>query len=135
MLNKIVSLTVLIGLIATSNLSILAQTQSYKTENSQQISSLSKKEFSDKLGINSGDRARELLDKDSSIKVKKNSITAKTMQDDDKARQKKKFVGLNTTTAVIIGAVLVTAIVIVLVAKGNDDDRNENFPCSQFPCR
>ncbi len=118
MLNKILSFLLIFGLIATTNLSILAQTQSSDLKNSQQLNALSKKEFLDNLGVAHSDRASELLDKDSLTKVKKDSITAKAMQDADKAQQKKKFAGMNTTTAIVIGATLAAAIIIVLAAKG-----------------
>jgi len=129
MFNKLLSLLILMALFATTNLSVSAQTQSSELKNSQQPNALSKNEL-----FNFSERANDLLDKDSITKVKKGSITAKAMQDADKAQQKKKFAGLNTTTAIVIGAVLITAIVIVLATKGNDDDGG-TFPCSQFPCR
>ncbi len=132
MLNKILSFLLIFGLIATTNFSMLAQTQSSDLKNSQQLNALSKKEFLDNLGVAHSDRASELLDKDSLTKVKKDSITAKAMQDADKAQQKKKFAGMNTTTAIVIGAVLAAAIIIVLATKGKDD--GSRSPCSQFPC-
>ncbi len=125
------SLLMIICLLTITNLFVLGQTQSYKAENSQQLNTISKKEFLDKFGVN--ERANELLEKDSFVKVKKDNITAKVMQDADSARQKKKFVGMNTTTAIIIGAALAAAIIIVLATKGKDDDRSR-YPCSQFPC-
>lgn len=113
MFNKSLSLLILIALCATTNLSVSAQTQTSEPKNSQQAQTLSKKEF-----FNSAERANELLDKDSFVKVKKDSITAKSMQDADKTQQKKKFAGLNTTAAIIIGGVLIAAIIIVLATKG-----------------
>jgi len=129
MFNKLLSLLILMALFATTNLSVLAQTQSSELKNSQQPNALSKNELFD-----FSERANDLLEKDSFAKVKKGSITAKAMRDAEKAQQKKKFAGMNTTTAIVIGAVLITAIVIVLATKGNDDDGG-TFPCSQFPCR
>lgn len=117
MLNKTLCLVLIIGLIATANFSILAQTQSSELENSQQVQTLSKKEF-----FNSSERSTDMLERDSVIKVKKDSITEKTMQDADKAQQKKKFAGINTTTAIIIGAVIVGAIIIVLATKNKKEE-------------
>ncbi|MGI8640939.1 MAG: hypothetical protein ACR2MG_13465 [Pyrinomonadaceae bacterium] len=116
MLNKTLSVLLIFGLFITTNLSVLAQTQSSELKNSQQSNTLSKKEFLDKFGVN--ERANELLEKDSFAKVKKESITAKAMQDADKAQQKKKFVGMNTTTAIVIGAALAAVIIVVLATKG-----------------
>ncbi|MGI8640937.1 MAG: hypothetical protein ACR2MG_13455 [Pyrinomonadaceae bacterium] len=130
MLNKTLSVLLIFGLIITTNLSVLAQTQISELKNSQQSNTLSKKEL-----FNSAERANELLEKDSFTKVKKESITAKAMQDADKAQQKKKFVGMNTTTAIIIGAVLAAAIIIVLSTRGDDGDKDGNIPCDPGPCR
>ncbi|CAN5274051.1 hypothetical protein BH20ACI1_BH20ACI1_23860 [soil metagenome] len=68
--------------------------------------------------------------------VKKESITAKAMQDADKAQQKKKFVGMNTTTAIVIGAVIASAIIIVLATKGGNDRPRGPVQCVdvRFPC-
>lgn len=130
MLNKIMTLIVVIGLAATTNLSVLAQTQSVELKNSQQFQTLSKREL-----LNSTERAKELLEKDSFTKVKKDSITEKAMQDADKAQQKKKFVGMNTTTAIVIGAAIAAVIIIVLATQGGDKKSGTPIPCSQFPCR
>ena len=136
MLNKTLSLLLILGLITTANLSILAQTQSPKLKNSQQLKTLSKKEFLDKLGINPADRATELLDKDFLTKVKRDSLTDKALQDADKTQQKKKFSGINTTTAIIIGGVLAVAIIVVLAAKGGNDKPRGQVYCADIrsPC-
>lgn len=134
MLKKTLSLLVLAGLIATANLSILAQTQSSELKNFQQPNTPSKKEFLDKLGVSPADRAAELLNNDSFVKVKEDSVTAKTMQDADKAQQKKKFAGMNTTTAVVIGAALAAAIIIVLATRGDNDRDSGNVQCVRAPC-
>ncbi len=134
MLNKTLSLLLICGLITTTNLLILAQTQSSNFKNSQHLNTLSKKEFLDNLSVTRSKRASELFEKDSLVKVKKDSITAKAMQDADKARQKKKFEGINTTTAIIIGAVAVAVIVIILATKG--DKRSGQIYCEgiRSPC-
>ncbi|MGI8640938.1 MAG: hypothetical protein ACR2MG_13460 [Pyrinomonadaceae bacterium] len=128
MLNKTLSLLMIICLLTITNLFVFGQSQSFKSENSQQSNTLSKKEFLDKFGIN--ERGKELLEKDSIVKVKEESITAKAMQDADKAQQKKKFIGMNTTTAIIIGAVLAAAIIIVLATK---KDSRELRPICDLP--
>ena len=129
MFNKTLSLLMTICLLATANLFVSGQTQSFKAENFQQQKTLSQKDF-----YNSSERANELLDKDSFIKVKKDSLTAKAMQDADKAQQKKKYVGMNTTTAIIIGAAIAAAIIIVLAAKHNNDyeDQCRTRVCPTF---
>lgn len=134
MLNKTLSLLVLICLLATANSFVLGQTQSYKSENSQQLNNLPRKGFLDKIDVNSSDRAKELFEKDSFVKVKKDSITTKAMQDADKAQQKKKFAGMNTTTAIIIGAALVAVIIIVFATKGDKEQNNPPY-CDPLPCR
>lgn len=129
MFNKFLSLLILIGLIATFNLSISAQTQSFELKNSQQSPILSKKEF-----YNSADRANELLNKDSFAKVKKDNITAKAMKDADKAQQKKKFTGIGTTALIGIGVAVAAVIIIVLATRG--DDRRGPINCGGIigPC-
>lgn len=131
MLNKTISLLLLIGLVVTTNLSVLAQTPLLELKNSRQSQEISKREF-----FNSAERAKELLEKDSFAKVKKESITAKIMQDADKTQQKKKFVGMNTTTAIVVGAVLAAAIIIVLATKGGDERRSGPVQCVgiRAPC-
>ncbi|CAN5206874.1 hypothetical protein BH20ACI1_BH20ACI1_24740 [soil metagenome] len=131
MLNKIMTLLALIGLFATINPSALAQNQVVELKNSRQWQTLSKREL-----LNSTERATELLEKDSFAKVKKDSITAKTMQDSDKAQQKKKFVGINTTTAIAIGAAIAAAIIIVLATKGGNDRPRGPIQCVDVraPC-
>lgn len=134
MLNKTLSLLIILGLVATTNFSVLAQSQTSEVKNSQQ-SSVLKKEFLLKLGVDSAERTNQLLDADSFARVKEDSLSSKAMQDADKAQQKKKFAGIGTTTAIVIGAVLVTAIIIVFATKG---DKNDNSPCRlagiQAPC-
>lgn len=131
MFNKILSLLLIFGLIATTNLSVFAQTQSSELKNSQRTQTLSKKEF-----FNYSERSNDLLERDAFIKVNKDSITEKTMRDADKARQKKKFSGINTTTAIIIGGVLAAAIIIVLAAKGGNDKPSGQVYCTDIrsPC-
>ncbi len=126
MLNKTISLLLLISFLATTNLLVLAQSQSVELKNSQQSQTLSKREL-----LNSTERANELLEKDSFAKVKKDSITEKAMQDADKAQQKKKFVGINTTTAIVIGAAIAAAIIIVLATKNKKE--KEFTPICDFP--
>lgn len=127
MLKKTMSLLLILSLIGISNLSILSQTQSSEP---LQTHTLSKKKFFDY-----SERANELLDKDSFVKVNKDSLSPKAMQDADKAQQKKKFAGIGTTTAIVIGGVLVAAIIIVLASK----HKNQNIVplpyCDPGPCR
>lgn len=131
MLNKTLSLLLVMGLFVTTNLSIFAQTQSSELKNSQQSQTLSKKEF-----FNSTERATDLLEKDSVIKVKKDSLTDKALQDADKAQQKKNFSGINTTTAFIIGGAIVAAIIIVLATKGGKERQTGQIYCDgiRSPC-
>lgn len=126
MLNKLLSLLVILGLAATTNFSVLAQSQSSEIKNSQQSDTLLRKEVSLKFGYNPAERANQLLDKNYFTKVKADSLSSKAMQDADNARQKKKFAGMNTTTAIVIGAAIAAAIIIVLVTRG---DKNDNNPC------
>ncbi|CAN5694141.1 hypothetical protein BH24ACI2_BH24ACI2_09940 [soil metagenome] len=126
MLNKILSLLVILGLIATTNFSVLAQSSEVK--NSQQSSASLKKEISlIKFGINPAERANQLLDRDYFFKVKADDLSSKKMQDADNAQQKRKSEGIGTTTAIVIGAALAAAIIIVLAARGNRNDNNS--PC------
>ncbi len=131
MLNKTISLLMILCLLTITNQVVFGQSQSYGVETFQQTKTLSKKEFLEKIGVNSADRANQLLDKDSFAKVKKESITAKAMQDADKAQQKKKFVGMNTTTAIVIGAAIAAAIIIVLATKNKKVE--EPTPRCDFP--
>lgn len=130
MFNKILSFLLVFGLFVTTNLSIFAQTQSSELKNSQQSQTLSKKEF-----FNSTERANELLDKDSFVKVNKDSLSPKAMRDADKAQQKKKFSGINTTTAIVIGAALAAIIIIVLATKHKSQNIVPPPYCDPGPCR
>jgi hypothetical protein len=136
MLNKTLCALLVFGLILTTNFSVLAQTQSTDLKNSPPLNVISKKEFLDNFGVAHSDRANELFDKDSFVKVKKDIITAKAMQDADKGQQKKKFSGINTTTAIIIGGVLVAAIIIVLATKGSKERQTGQIFCDgiRSPC-
>lgn len=133
MLNKTTSVFLVLCLLAITNQFVFGQVQFYKTDNFPQSDTISKREFLDKLGVNN--RAEELLDKDSFVKVKKDSITSKAMQDADKAQQKK-FVGINTTTAIVIGAAIAAAIIIVLATKGGSEKPRGPIECVgiRFPC-
>ncbi len=135
MLNKTLSLLIILGLVATTNFSVLAQSQSSEVKHSQQSNVLPEKAFLLKLGVDSAERANQLLDADSFAKVKKDSLSSKAMQDADNAQQKKKFAGMGKTTAIVIGAGLAAAIIIVLATRGGKSQNIVPPNCSQFPCR
>ncbi|HSK73916.1 MAG TPA: hypothetical protein VK892_19615, partial [Pyrinomonadaceae bacterium] len=120
------SLLVIVGLVATTNFSVLAQSQSSEVKNPQRSDTLLKKEALLKFGVNPEERVSQLLDKDYLTTIKAESLSSKAMQDAGNAQQKKKFAGIGTTTAIIIGAGIAAAIIIVLAAKGNSDN---NSPC------
>ena len=130
MLNKTLSLLVFVGLVATTNFPVLAQSSEVK--NSPQSYALLKKEVSlIKFGINPVERANQLLDKDYFTKVKADTLSSKAMQDTDNAQQKKKSEGMGKTTAIIIGAALGAAIIIGLATRGTKE-RHVPPPCD-FP--
>jgi hypothetical protein len=135
MLKKTLSLLVILGLMTTNNFFVLAQSLSSEVKNSQQANvSFKEKTLLLKLGVNPAERANELLDKDSFLKVKEDSVSKKAMQDADNAQQNKKSEGIGKTTAIVIGAALAAAIIIVVATRGSKERHYPPPYCDPGPC-